>query len=88
MNMEWDETKRALTLSERGLDFADFAKVDWERAVTLEDTRQDYAETRYVTVAPILGRLCVVAWCYRGEAMRVISMRKANAREVKRYEGE
>lgn len=87
MDLEWDEAKRARTLRERGLDFADVAKVDWEQAVTLEDTRQQHEETRYVTVAPILGRLCVVAWCYRGEAMRVISMRKANAREVKRYEG-
>ena len=39
-----------------------------------------------MTFAPIRRRLCVVAWCYRNSALRVISMRKANAREIKRYE--
>ncbi|MBL6814522.1 MAG: BrnT family toxin [Pseudomonadales bacterium] len=47
---------------------------------------QAYAEPRFMTLAPIRRRLCVVAWCYRNSALRVISMRKANAREIKRYE--
>ena len=83
--LEWDEAKREKTLAERGLDFADVASVDWKMALTAPDIRTDYAEPRFVTMAPIAERLCVFAWCWRGEAMRVISLRKANARERKRY---
>jgi Ribonuclease toxin, BrnT, of type II toxin-antitoxin system len=46
----------------------------------------DYAEARFVTMAPINDRLCVFAWCQRGEALRVISLRKANKRERDKYE--
>lgn len=86
MKLEWDETKRRKTLEERGLDFADVSKLDWDAGLTLEDDRRDYSETRFVTLAPIAGRLCVLAWCYRGDALRVISLRKANERERARYE--
>ena len=53
MKLEWDEQKRAATLKDRGLDFADVALIDWDAALTLEDTRQPYPETRFITIAPI-----------------------------------
>jgi len=86
MKIEWDDKKRNKTLAERGLDFADVASADWDAAFTVEDARADYAEVRFVTMAPINGRLCVFAWCQRGDALRVISLRKANERERSRYE--
>ncbi|PTR15401.1 hypothetical protein C8J28_114122 [Cereibacter azotoformans] len=85
IELEWDEDKRQATLADRGLDFADVALIDWDAALTLEDTRRPYPETRYITVAPIRDRLCVVAWCWRGDVLRVISLRKANAREERKY---
>ena len=42
MRIEWDEDKRQKTLRERGLDFADVALVDWDEAIFIPDTRQDY----------------------------------------------
>ena len=86
MKLEWDDKKRNEALAERGLDFADVAWVDWDAAFTVGDTRVDYAEARFVTMAPINNRLCVFAWCQRGEALRVISLRKANERERNKYE--
>jgi uncharacterized protein len=86
MKIEWDGAKRERTLIERGLDFADVVSVDWDWALTVEDARNLYSETRYVTMAPVKGRLCVFAWCWRGANLRVISLRKANKREQKRYE--
>lgn len=83
---EWDEQKRQDTLAKRHLDFADVALVNWDEALTAQDKRFDYAETRYVTLAPIHQRLCVFAWCYRGKNIRIISLRKANSREIKHYE--
>jgi uncharacterized DUF497 family protein len=86
VKLEWDDKKRNKALAERGLDFADIARVDWDTAFTIEDMRVDYAEARFVTTDPINNRLCVFAWCWRGEALRVISLRKANERERNKYE--
>jgi hypothetical protein len=44
VKIEWDEAKRQQTLAERGLDFADVARLDWDSAFTVEDFRFDYAE--------------------------------------------
>ncbi len=86
MKLEWDPVKRTRTLEERGLDFADVVQVDWETALTLEDVRQPYPEKRFITYAQIEDRLCVIAWCYRNDALRVISLRRANKRETKKYD--
>ena len=86
VQLEWDDRKRNKALAERGLDFADVAWVDRDTAFTLEDNSADYAEARFVTMAQIHNRLCVFAWCQRGEALRVISLRKANERERNKYE--
>jgi uncharacterized DUF497 family protein len=52
VRLEWDDRKRNKALAERGLDFADVAQADWDAAFTVEDTRVDYAEPRFVTMAP------------------------------------
>ena len=70
MKLEWDDKKRNKALAERGLDFADVAQVGWDTAFTVEDTRVDYSEPRFVTMAPINNRLCVFAWRQRGERER------------------
>jgi uncharacterized DUF497 family protein len=57
-------------LPNAALIFADVAWVDWDAAFTVEDTRVDYAEARFVTIAPINNRLCVFAWRQRGERER------------------
>lgn len=85
-DLEWDEAKRADTLQSRGLDFADVARMDWETAFTAEDTRRPYPESQFITVGRIEQRLCIIAWCWRGPKMRIISLRKANPREERRYE--
>ena len=86
MKFEWDDRKREWTLNERKLDFADIAFLDWDKAITMEDVRQPYPETRYITYGKIGNRVMVLALCYRGEAIRVISLRKANEREKKFYD--
>ena len=79
-DLEWDEAKRQATLTDRAVDFADVSALDWDSALTREDNRQ--GEPRFVTLGAIHGRLHVLAWCWRGEYLRLISLRKANAREV------
>ena len=70
MKLEWDDKKRTRLLPNAALIFADVAWVDWDATFTVEDTRVDYAEARFVTMAPINNRLCVFAWRQRGERER------------------
>ncbi|WP_179401361.1 BrnT family toxin [Burkholderia guangdongensis] len=85
MEIEFDTTKRDKTLFERGLDFARAAEVFAGRHFTIEDTREDYGESRCITVGRLDGRMIVMVWTPRGEARRIVSMRKANDREQTRY---
>ena len=56
------------------------------RHFTGQDSRQDYEEDRFITVGLLDTRLVVLVWTPRGEARRIISMRKANDREKTLYD--
>ena len=81
MKLEWDEAKRQRTLQTRGLDFADVMQIEWETAISFDDDREDYGEERWVCLGLLRGQWVVVAYTFRGDALRVISMRKASRRE-------
>ena len=51
-----------------------------------QDNRFSYGEVRYQLIGRIEGRLYVLIYTPRHDAIRIISARKANPREVKRYE--
>ena len=84
MAITFDPAKRAETLTDRGLDFADaelvFASVTFE----VEDTRKDYGEKRVVCYGLLEGRIVVVGYTPRGAGRHIFSMRKANEREQAR----
>ena len=82
MLIEFDEPKRAKTLEERGLDFADAGQVLDGVQLTLADERYAYDEPRNVTFDVLSGRMVVVVWTPCGAARRIISMRYANDREI------
>ncbi|MFY9237328.1 MAG: BrnT family toxin [Roseovarius sp.] len=86
MEFEWDEDKSAACFQERGFDFAYAAQVffDPDRTV-LPDDRMTYGEARYQVYGTIAGRLFVVVFTQRGRRLRIISARKGNQREVRRY---
>lgn len=87
MLFEWDEAKSDACWNDRGFDFAYAANAffDPERQVS-QDTRHSYGENRYQLTGMIEGRLFVVVYTPRAQSYRIISARKANAREVHRYE--
>jgi len=85
MAIEFDPQKRAATLEARGLDMADTAEVFDGPHMTFPDVRFDYAEERFVTVGFMGGRMVVLAWTHRGRARRIISLRKANDREQRKF---
>jgi uncharacterized DUF497 family protein len=86
VELEWDEEKRKRTLEERGLDFADIARFDPDSLITQMDDRRDYGEPRFNSTGYLDGTLCSFCWTPRNGRMRIISMRKINARERKVYE--
>lgn len=86
MKIEYDLTKNQHNIKERGLSF-DLAKhFDFENAVIRQDTRQNYGEVRYQDLGYIDRRVYFIAFSIRNYAVRVISLRKANFREVRFYE--
>lgn len=87
MEITYDAEKRELTLERRGLDFEDAEHVFAGPVFDLEDDRQDYGETRWLTFGLLDERMVAVVWTPRGEARHIISMRKVNDREKNRYEG-
>jgi uncharacterized DUF497 family protein len=85
MNYEFDPVKDESNLDKHGLSLSDVDGFEWDTAVVREDTRKPYAEQRLEATGLIGDRLHVMVYCWRGDAVRVISLRKANPREVKRY---
>jgi uncharacterized protein len=84
MRLTWDPAKRAKTLAERGLDFADAESVFAGVTVEVEDTRRDYGETRIICFGLLAGRMVVIGYVPRGSSRHIFSMRKANVREQER----
>ena len=86
MRIEYDTAKNEWNIRERGLSFDGVAEVNFETALIEIDDRRDYGEARMTAIGKLNGVLHVLIFTMRGEALRVISFRKANEREVRRYE--
>lgn len=85
MEIEFDPAKDAANQTKHGLSLAEVVKMDWDNAVILPDTRFSYGEPRFRAYGYIDGRMHMVAFTIRGEKVRPISFRKANAMEIKRH---
>ena len=85
MRIEFDPVKDAANQTKHGVALSMAGELDWEAALVWIDDRFEYNETRMIALAPKTGILYYVAFVDRGEARRVISLRRANRREVKHY---
>lgn len=86
MKLEWNEAKRRTTLDERGLNFADLIRFDWDGGLFFDDDRRDYGEHRQSAMGYLDARLVIFAFTMRDDAYRIISLRKANKRERNIYD--
>lgn len=86
MKLEYDPNKNQWNIKNRGLCFDRAADLDWASAQIIEDVRNDYPERRFVVAAFLETRLHILCFTPIEGGIRVISFRKANKREVKRYE--
>ncbi|PSN20079.1 hypothetical protein C7271_03965 [filamentous cyanobacterium CCP5] len=88
MVYQWNEDKATANLRKHGVDFADAVSVfSDDLALTIPDERFD--EERFVTISlDGFGWFLVLVYTLRGEAIRIISARKATKQERRQYEEE
>ena len=80
MNYEHDPAKLAANVRKHGVWFSAADDFEWETAQLEVDSRKRYGETRFIAAGLIGVRLFVLTF-----TLRIISLRKANRREVQRY---
>ena len=85
MRVFYDLVKNERNIRERGLSFDSAMDFDFETATYARDDRQEYGEARFVAIGMLADRLHVLCFTEVADGIRVISFRRANEREVKRY---
>ena len=88
MRITFDPAKHASNKTKHGMSLKDARGLDWDAALVWEDQRRDYGEVRYVALVPRERHLFFVAFTERADTTRIISLRRANSREIERYEAE
>ncbi|MFM0741813.1 BrnT family toxin [Paraburkholderia xenovorans] len=86
MKTNHDQAKSQANEGKHGVSLALAESIDWSSVWCAPDDRKDYRELREIGYAVIDNRLYCVVFTQRGETFRVISLRKANNREIQRYE--
>lgn len=85
MRIEFDPAKDEANQAKHGVSLVMAVALDWEAALVWVDDRFEYNEMRMIALAPNTGILYYVAFVDRGATRRIISLRRANRREVKHY---
>ncbi|MES2264731.1 MAG: BrnT family toxin [Pseudomonadota bacterium] len=85
MDITFDTNKNTANIEKHGVSLAAAASIEWDTALTWEDERNNYGEERMCAIAYIGDRLHYIVYVDREEVRRIISLRKANMREVNRY---
>jgi uncharacterized DUF497 family protein len=86
--ISFDPKKNERNIAERGLSFDLVEEFEWDSALVVEDSRKDYGERRFQALGLIDGRLHALVFTPRAGRVHVISLRKANRREVRHYEAQ
>lgn len=82
---EWDEAKRQANIEKHYIDFADLEPIFSGPIIERVDTRQNYGEIRVILVGTLDNIVLVVVYTWRGSVRRIISARRANDRERRKY---
>ena len=85
MRIEFDSEKDRANRRKHGLSLAAAAEMDLLAALVIPDERRDYGEARFRAYGRIGGRLHLLAFTMRGDTLRAISLRRANATEIRRH---
>ena len=85
MKITFDPLKDEANLAKHGVSLGLANEFEWESAVTWPDTRKNYSESRMACLGYVGLRIYAMVFTDRAGERRIISLRKANRREVKRY---
>ncbi len=85
MNITFDPAKDEANLAKHDVSLGLAVEFEWDSALTWPDTRKDYGESRAACIGYVGLRLYVLVYVNREGERRIISLRKANRREVERY---
>ena len=85
MNITYDPAKDKTNFAKHGVSLSEASKIDWDDALVWLDDRRNYGEPRQCALGVIDQRVYYVAFVDRIKTRRIISLRKANLREVKFY---
>lgn len=85
MDITYDPSKDRLNIAKHGVSLKEAINIDWDALNEKPDTRQNYGEFRFIGYGLIGSRLYCVVFTDRGNKRRIISLRKANPREVRDY---
>ena len=88
MEITFDPQKNLSNKEKHGVYLSDAAYLDWDTVISFPDTRYGYGEQREIGYGYMNGRLYCVVFVDRDEERRIISFRKTNDREQKRYAGD
>lgn len=86
MKIEYDPNKNSINIKKHGISFEQAHSFDLENAIIEQDERFDYGEPRFNAFGFIGERMHVLTFVIRHSTVRVISLRKANKREIKHNE--
>ena len=87
MPFEYDPRKSDLNRAKHGIDFSE-AQVLWDDEAHLEIPAKNLDESRFLVIGKIKGKLWSAVITYRGESIRIISVRRSRDEEIELYENE
>jgi hypothetical protein len=86
MSFEYDPQKNASNLQKHGIDF-EAARSLWDDQHRLEIPARTEDEPRFLAIGQIEGKIWSAVITYRGENVRIISVRRSRDEEIELYEG-
>ena len=84
-DITFDPLKDAINRLQHGVSLELAGEIEWDGVVVEIDDRRDYGEVREIGFTPIRGRTFCVVFTWRNGTRRIISLRRANKREVRQY---
>jgi uncharacterized protein len=84
--VEWHEEKAASNRSKHGIDFDDAVEIFYGTSLLRRSDRK--SEERWLAIGETEGRIITVVFTWRGDALRIISARRARKNEERAYRKE
>lgn len=85
VSIEFDAAKDVANIAKHAVSLSLAEHVRWDTAVAWIDRRFEYGETRWIALVPLNETLYYVAFTWRFETRRIVSMRRAKLNEALRY---